>query len=189
MARAISVPIYRLVYDFCLMHLAQKFIFAFRSTLRPALVGGLLVLLPLAASAARVIEASAIPVMAFLDKAAFDQRFPGSEIEDHSRLEPGWYVIYEHESLAYYFGPILLRSTGEDYLAELRATVAAAVAKRPSIQGYRLDLRYEPSDAGAESGADTSGEPDNSEAAATPPPPPPPPPSGFWGFIRKIFGF
>lgn len=189
MALVISGPTFLLVYDFCVMRLTKIIICAFCGAMRPVFVCGGLALLPLAASAVRVIEASAIPFTAFLDKAAFDQRFPGTEIEDRSRLEPGWYVIYEHESLAYYFGPILLRSTGQDYLEELRATVTAAVEQRPSIQDYLLDLRYEPSDSGAESGADTSGEPNEADAAALPPPPPPPPPSGFWGFIRKIFGF
>ena len=53
-------------------------------------------------SAARVIEESAIPYLAFLSKADFDSRFPGELVEDRSTLEPGWYVTYEHESLVYF---------------------------------------------------------------------------------------
>jgi len=87
---------------------------------------------PLQLPAARVIEAGAIPFTAFLSKADFDQRYPGQELTDLSQLDPGWYVIYQHESLSYYFGPVLLESTGQDYLTQLTQTVENAVAQRPS---------------------------------------------------------
>lgn len=137
---------------------------------------------PTLVSAVRVIEEQAIPFTAFLSKADFDQRFPGKEVEEVSILNPGWYVIYEHETLAYYFGPILLQSTGEDYLIELTETVEAAVAQRPAIENYRLVLRYEPS----QSASDFEKSPraaQNAQKPATAPP------SGLWGFIRSIFGF
>jgi len=141
-------------------------------------------LLPLSLSAVRVIDESAIPFTAFLSKAEFDQRFPGKEVAELSELEPGWYVIYEHVSLAYYFGPMLLESTGEDYLAELSEIVTAAVEQRPSIQDYRLELSYEPSEPTGESGGSSESAPELGS-----PPPPPPEPSGFWGFVKRIFGF
>ena len=144
----------------------------------------LLLLLPAAVSAARVMEAQAIPYTSFLSKADFDQRFPGEQVSDLSQLNPGWYVIYEHESLAYYFGPVLLQSTGQDYFDELTETVEAAVAERPSIRDYRLELSYEPS--AAEDGVGTA---ESEREPTAPNPPPPPKPSGFWGFIRSIFGF
>ena len=95
-------------------------------------------LLAQSASEIRVIEESAIPYAGFLSKANFDQRFPGQTKPSPADLDSGWYVIYEHESLSYYFGPILLESTGKDYFAQLTQTVEAAVQQRPTITDYRL---------------------------------------------------
>jgi hypothetical protein len=137
----------------------------------------------LPAAPLRVIDESAIPYMGFLSKADFDQRFPGERIDDPSKLQTGWYVIYEHATLNYYFGPILLESTGEDYLGQLSETVEAAVAQRPSIQGYRLELSYEPRASGSSSPAP----PEPSTPSPLPPQPEPQP--SLWGLIKKIFGF
>ena len=137
----------------------------------------------------RVIDESAINYMEFLSKADFDQRFPGQIKLELADLDSGWYVIYEHERLNYYFGPILLRSTGEDYRMQLTQIVEAAVEQRPDIQGYAIRLSYEPStgfsgksegstDDSNGSGIGDEQQPGNSSQ-----------PSGFWGFIRKIFGF
>lgn len=147
----------------------------------------LLFLLPLSLFSARVIEAGAIPFTAFLSKADFDQRYPGMIEDELSKLPPGWYVIYEHEELSYYFGPILLRSTGEDYLAQLTETVEAAVAQRPSIQNYRLELSYEPSRPHASStpSGNESGSGRASPGDGNPPPPPQP---SIWNFFRRLFG-
>lgn len=145
-------------------------------------------LLPLAASAVRVIEAGAIPFTAFLAKADFDQRYPGKEVEDLSTLEPGWYVIYEHEALSYYFGPVLLESTGQDYLAQLTETVEGAVALRPTIQDYRLELSYEPSQSSTSSGSANNPPNTQNPRAGSGSPQPAPQPS-IWDFFRRLFGF
>lgn len=129
----------------------------------------------------RVIEEFAISYSGFLSKAAFDQRFPGEFKSEPAELDRGWYVIYEHERLNYYFGPILLESTGEDYLAQLTATVEAAVAQRPSITDYRLMLSYEP--------PLPSSSQEDKEPASVDRAPPPEPPSGLWGLIKRIFSF
>ena len=156
-----------------------------KKTLLPLL---LLCALPLTVAAVRVIEAGAIPFTAFLAKADFDQRYPGKQLSDLSKLEPGWYVIYEHASLSYYFGPVLLESTGQDYLEQLSDTVEAAVAQRPSIQDYRMELSYEPSQTTSTSGvsgrAPASGNP--SSASGSPQPAPQP---SIWDFFRRLFGF
>ncbi len=134
----------------------------------------------------RVIDETAIPYTRFLSKAEFDQRYPGELLSDPSQLDGGWYVIYEHEALHYYFGPILLRSTGEDYLVQLEATVAEAVAQRPSIEGYRLELSYEPQvSAKAPSAAQSSEESPESGSGAPQPAPQP----SIWDFFRRLFGF
>ncbi len=132
----------------------------------------------------RVMPEEAIPFTSFLEKAEFDRRFPGERVASAEELEPGWYVTYEHESLSYYFGPILLESTGRDYRLELESIVDEAVARRPSITGYTIDLRYEPTVVRE----DGSGKAPDS---ASGPPMPPQPKSSFnlFDMIRRIFGF
>ena len=145
-----------------------------------------ILLLPLTASAVRVIEPGAIPFTAFLSKADFDQRYPGKQVEDLASLEPGWHVIYEHEALSYYFGPVLLESTGKDYLAQLTETVEAAVAERPTIQDYRLELSYEPRQSSTPSGS--ANNPPNPQDPGSGSPQPAPQPS-IWDFFKHLFGF
>ncbi|TVP75929.1 MAG: hypothetical protein EA353_12950 [Puniceicoccaceae bacterium] len=142
----------------------------------------------LQATPIRVIEEAAIPLTHFLTKADFDQRFPGELIDDPADLNTGWYVIYQHESLNYYFGPILLESIGQDYLAQLRETVEAAVSRRPSIQDYRLELSFEPST--PSSAGSTQSEPPADEVSrpSSLPPQPEPKPS-FWSRVKRVFGF
>jgi hypothetical protein len=130
----------------------------------------------------RVIDEAAIPFTGFLAKVDFDQRYSGELFDDPAKLDTGWYVIYEHESLNYYFGPILLESIGKDYLDQLYRIVQIAVMQRPSIQDYRLELSYEPS----------ASKFDNNIVEPSKPNPPPPqalPKSGFWGFVKKVFGY
>lgn len=140
-------------------------------------------LLAQTASEIRVIEESAIPYAGFLSKANFDQRFPGEMKSGPADLDSGWYVIYGHESLSYYFGPILLESTGKDYLAQLTKTVEAAVQQRPTITDYRLELSFEPSEASTSESSEST-DPESGYGS----PPPPPPPSSFWSLVRSIFG-
>lgn len=135
----------------------------------------------------RVIEESAISYTGFLSKARFDQRFPGQIKPSSADLDSGWYVIYEHESLSYYFGPILLESTGQDYLAQLRETVEAAVQQRPTITDYRLELSFEPTTSRSEESETDSGESTNPERGYGSPTPPQS--FDFWNLVRRVFGF
>ena len=130
----------------------------------------------------RVIDEAAIPFTGFLAKVDFDQRYSGELFDDPAKLDTGWYVIYEHESLNYYFGPILLESIGKDYLDQLSRVVQVAVMQRPSIQDYRLELSFEPS---ASSFDNNNIEPSTRNS----PPPQALPKSSFWGFVKKVFGY
>lgn len=133
----------------------------------------------------RVIKENAIPFTRFLSKADFDQRFPGERLTDVAQLDIGWYVIYQHESINYYFGPILLESTGQDYLEQLKATVGNAVTQRPSIEGYRLELSYEPQVSPQPN--NPSNPPESNEPSSFPSAPPPPP--SIFDFFKRLFGF
>ncbi|MDP4884114.1 MAG: hypothetical protein NWR08_08270 [Opitutales bacterium] len=136
----------------------------------------------------RVIEEEAIPFTRFLSKADFDQRYPGAILDDPSKLDTGWYVIYEHESLSYYFGPILLESTGQDYYEQLKTTVGEAVDQRPTIEGYRLELSFEPKASSSSSTATTNPPAEESSESGYSTPQPAPKPSIF-EVIKRWFGF
>ncbi|MFW2478872.1 MAG: hypothetical protein ACN4GF_01900, partial [Lentimonas sp.] len=140
-----------------------------------------------AATGIRVIEEGAIPFARFLSKADFDQRYPSEIISAPSALDTGWYVIYEHESLSYYFGPILLESTGQDYFEQLKATVGDAVSQRPTIEGYRLELSYEPQTSAADSPSTTP--PEAGESSTEYGDPPPPEKTSIFSFFKRLFGF
>ena len=158
--------------------------FTLRSFGRGQALALLFLVLPalLQATPIRVIDEAAIPFAGFLSKLDFDQRYPGDLLDDPAKLDTGWYVIYEHESLNYYFGPILLESIGKDYLDQLSRVVQVAVMQRPSIQDYRLELSFEPS---ASSFDNNIIEP----STRNPPPPQAQPKSSFWGFVKKVFGY
>ena len=128
----------------------------------------------------RIMDEAAIAYTAFLSKAEFDQRFPGKMVSDLTELENGWYVIYEHQGLNYYFGPILLQSTGRDYLAQLKQIVVAALEQRPSIQEYRLTLRFEPSSQFDSGAGDEDVVISNEDADDS---------NSFWTKVREFFGF
>lgn len=133
-------------------------------------------------SGIRVIEETAIPYTGFLSKANFDRRFPGQWKSGPDELDRGWYVIYAHEHLNYYFGPILLESTGKDYLAQLTRIVEAAVLQRPSITVYRLELSFEPSLLPSSSGSK------HAESEIGTDSPPPSATFNIWNLVRRIFG-
>ena len=136
----------------------------------------------LKATPIRVIDEAAMPFAGFLSKVDFDQRYPGDLLDDPAKLDTGWYVIYEHESLNYYFGPILLESIGKDYLDQLSEIVEVAVIQRPSIQDYRLELSYEPNASNSESKST-----ETSTQNLLPPRAPPKP--SFWSFVKKVFSY
>lgn len=139
-----------------------------------------------------MIDESAITYMQFLSKATFDQRFPGQGKFGPAELDSGWYVIYIHKNLNYYFGPILLESTGQDYHSQLASIVNDAVQQRPSIQDYELVLRYEPSTTslgdGNSHGTDETASGTREFENSQPKPKESPPQSSFWALVRKIFG-
>ena len=156
---------------------------AVRSFGRRQVFALLLLILPalLQARPIRVIDEAAIPFAGFLSKVDFDHRYPGDLFDDSAKIDTGWYVIYEHESLNYYFGPILLESIGKDYLDQLLEIVEVAIMQRPSIQDYRLELSYEPNASSFES--------KSTEPSTQNPPPQALPKTSFWSFVKKVFGY
>ena len=155
--------------------------------LPPLVLTASLVALPLGASV-RVIDESAIPYSGFLRKAEFDQRFPGETYSNSQSIDLGWYVLYSQASLQYLFGPISLQSTGQDYLDQLKGIVEEAVEQRPEISDYSLRLIKTPFDLENLPKTVENNDEEFSQDAGTPPPPSPPS-MGFWGMIKRWFGF
>ena len=142
---------------------------------------------PLSASI-RVIDETAIPYSSFLRKTEFDQRFPGESLTDTQNVASGWYIYYRQESLQYLFGPMPLQSTGQDYLKQLKEIVGEAVQQRPGIADHQLYLIKTPFDLSRLTKASRDNEEDSGTEAAAPAQSPPPS-SGFWGMIKRWFGF
>lgn len=153
----------------------------------------LLVLCSTAVAQVRVIDEVAIPYAGFLSKVDFDARFPGELLEEATLLKAGWYVVYQHEALNYHFGPITLESVGQDYERQLRGIVSDAVAQRPDLEGYSIDLKQAPFEAAQEL-ADESPEleqPQEKSTEETEPAQPEPveKPFSLWGWVKGLFGF
>jgi hypothetical protein len=142
---------------------------------------------PLGASV-RVIDETAIPYTGFLRKAEFDQRFPGETLAKSDTVKSGWYVLYSQESLQYLFGPMSLQSTSQDYLDQLREIVKGAIAQRPEISDYTLQLLKTPFDINNLPDATESSK-DEPDPEASKPMQTPPPSNGFWGMVKRLFGF
>ena len=138
--------------------------------------------------ALRVMPETAIPFTGFLSKQEFDTRFPGTAVAAVADLDDGWYVIYEHASIRYYFGPILLESTGKDYLSKLEAILGKAVDQRPSIQDYSLRLSYEPSQTRSSPTA-PGGAPSDPSSPSQPGQNSTPPKPSIFDFFKRLFGF
>ena len=137
----------------------------------------------------RVIEESAIPFTAILSKADFDARFAGTIQQSTAELQSGWYVAYTHQDLNYYFGPILLESTGQDYLNQLEGIVEEAVAQRPSITDYDVFLTFEPSQSSSNSRSNSSTPPPTSSSGGSGNPTSTSGSSSIWSLLLKVFGF
>ena len=150
------------------------------------ILAGSLSFLPIHASI-RVIDETAIPYTSFLRKAEFDSRFPGESLTNTQNLDSGWYVFYSQESLQYLFGPISLQSTGRDYLEQLKGTVQEAVQQRPEIADHTLRLIKTPIDLDELKKPSEVNPKEKSEEA--PEQKQLEPDSGFWGMIKRWFGF
>lgn len=107
---------------------------------RLAVLGWLLAL-PLSA---RLLDPSAIGMMPFLSKQAFDARYPEQPSFDPTVLTPAWYVVYKHYRISYYFGPILSPATASDYRGQFERVLRQAMVQRPGLLDYELAVRYLP---------------------------------------------
>ncbi|MCC5804979.1 MAG: hypothetical protein JJU00_01505 [Opitutales bacterium] len=134
-----------------------------------------------AVSGGRVLPVEAIDASATMRAADFNEAFPGVRATPDVLGVPGYFVVYEHENLRYYFGPVNgfgEARVWEDRLLAIRGDV---VAQRPALATsrvylYRFDYersrawsaRHETSEAPPESAA---GDVPSTPGGETPPEP------------------
>ena len=151
----------------------------------------------------RILPTRAISYTRYLNKADFDQMFPGTPIEPGKTPQAaGFYVVYHHESLIYYFGPEPKEWAAELYLKDLEEVVAIVTVKRPELKSAHTYIQKFPQDIAA-SGSTANGSPsskDSSESSSeqkesspspssTPAPPSPPQPEPWWKKLLGVFGW
>ena len=95
----------------------------------------------------RQLPLRSINYMSYFNKAEFDERFPGKPIKDKQPTEKGYYVVYHHESLVYYFGPDELKVIAEMYKRELDRVVGVVKGKRESLMSAKTYIVKLPADA------------------------------------------
>lgn len=90
---------------------------------------------------AKQIPLDALNYIHFLKKADFDARFPGVALAANTRpTSEGYYIVYTHESLTYYFGPTEDTIIAEVYKQELDRIVAEVQSMRSHLDSARTYL-------------------------------------------------
>ena len=128
----------------------------------------------------RQLPLRSINYLSYYDKGEFDERFPGTPITGNQPSEKGHYLVYEHESLIYYFGPDKSKSIVTLYKRELDRIVGLVKDKRESLKTAKTYLVKLPRD---EVGAQS---PESKAAEATSENTAKPKPKPWW---KRLFGW
>ena len=94
----------------------------------------------------RQLPMRSINYMSYFNKAEFDERFPGKPIRGKTPTEVGYYVVYEHESLVYYFGPDEIKTIADMYKRELDRVVGIVKEKREILKTAKTYIVKLPTD-------------------------------------------
>ena len=95
----------------------------------------------------RILPTRAINYTRYLSKQDFDSIFPGTILQSgKTPQEPGYYVVYQHEKIIYYFGPESSEIAAELYLEDLDNVVDLVKTKRASLQSAKIDIQKFPKD-------------------------------------------
>lgn len=148
-----------------------------------------LLLVPLLAySQRKEMPLDSLNYIQFMKKADFDKRFPGKLLQGESLPEQeGFYIVYEHESLAYYFGPAEHRSVAEIYKAELDKVVAEVQGMREQLKSAKTYILKLP-----EEQTTDSSQPQTEKQETLPAPTPQPEPEQdepWWTKLFRALGF
>ncbi len=93
-----------------------------------------------AVSGGRVLPVEAIDASATMRAADFHEAFPGVKASPEVLGVPGYFVVYEHENLRYYFGPVNGFGEARVWEDRLLAIREEVVAQRPALATSRVYL-------------------------------------------------
>lgn len=87
-----------------------------------------------------VYPPEAISDSAKLNKAKYDERYPGIDISSIGLVDEGWYVKYKHERLIYLYGPIENLDYARAQKALLEEIRLSLVLKQPKLSSSSVEL-------------------------------------------------
>jgi hypothetical protein len=140
----------------------------------------------------RLLPLESILYIGLMEKKEFEQLYPGSDFEQPSVfLSDGFYLVYEHEALKYFFGPSEDQFTCDRYKEKLDEVVDAVQKKRQSLNSAKTYILKFP-DEQIELPGNLNKNPDNqskpkiehSEKEVNSPSPIIP----FWRRVMELFG-
>lgn len=156
----------------------------------------LTILLPLTSltlldASSRILPTRAINYTRYLNKQDFDSMFPGTVLKPGETPQAsGYYVVYQHENLIYYFGPETSEIAAELYLEDLDKVVGMVQSKRATLQSAITDIQKFPRDiTPPQTNASNNSHPDHPNVPNNPSRQPSEPPTPWWEKVLKIFGF
>lgn len=89
-----------------------------------------------------LLPMEAIPPTARESLEEFRINHPGIRLETGIPYDEGWYVVYRHKGLTYFFGPTEKRTTAETALGTLTAIWDMARDKRPALESAEIFIFY-----------------------------------------------
>jgi len=148
-------------------------------------------------AARRILPTKAINYTRYLHKQAFDDMFPGTPLQPGATPQAaGYYVVYQHEHLTYYFGPEKSEIAAELYLEDLDKVVDIVKSKRARLQSATTSIEAFPQPLSRpqteQNPAPSSAEKNNPPATSprpSQPNPSPDAPEPWWKKVLKVFGF
>ena len=91
-------------------------------------------------AAEQILPIEAIDASGQLDVNQFRAQFPGVEASPEALGAQGIFVVYEHEKLRYFFGPVVEVKEARDWEDRLLDIRAEVVAARPSLDSSKVYL-------------------------------------------------
>ncbi len=88
----------------------------------------------------RILPVEAIEASRQLELERFEGLYPGVPASPEALGAPGVFVVYEHERLRYYFGPVTEVSEAQRWEEQLLQIRSEVIAARPSLESSQVYL-------------------------------------------------
>lgn len=146
----------------------------------------------------RILPTNAISYTGYVGKQEFDTLFPGERIKaNETPSDPGYYVVYQHENLVYFFGPEPTFFAAELYKDDLDLIVEEVQVKRAHLKSAKTSVQKFPQDSNAKTAEQNESEGPNEHGTQKPESPEknkgtsstPPQPKSWWQRLFDIFKF